>query len=139
MNLANLLDRMGEFGAAEVLHKESVVGLSAATVDGCSRLMVRIATVGDSTVVDKRSRALVRLGRNDTATYDACCHIQAIANHAQHHIERWGGQTESESAPFAKAADMVQVVKNTQTSICKELGTAHAAYPYCTSMLGESR
>ena len=46
MNLANLLDRMGEFDAAEVLHQETVAGLSAAAGKShSSRLMVRAATV----------------------------------------------------------------------------------------------
>ena len=72
----------------------------------------------------------------DTAMYDACCHFQAIANHAQHHIERWGSQIESEIAPFTKAAEVIEILQDTQTSIRKELGAAHAAYPYCTSMLG---
>lgn len=71
-----------------------------------------------------------------TASHRACCQLQAIANLAQHHIERWGTQVESERAPFAKAADVIRMLKDTQSSICKELGRPHAAYPYCTSMLG---
>ena len=62
--------------------------------------------------------------------------FQAIANHAQHHIERWGSQIESEIAPFTKAAEVIEILQDTQTSIRKELGAAHAAYPYCTSILG---
>ena len=61
-----------------------------------------------------------------------------MANYAQHHIERWGNPLESESGPFTKAADVIQVVKDTQASICDELGDTHVAYPYCTSMLGEN-
>ena len=59
-------------------------------------------------------------------------------NYAQHHIERWGTLLEHASAPLAKAADMIRVVKNARASIYEKLGAAHVAYSYCTSILGMS-
>jgi hypothetical protein len=59
-------------------------------------------------------------------------------NYAQHQIERWGNPLESESTALTNAADVIQMVQDTQASICKELGDTHVACAYCTSMLGGS-
>lgn len=62
MNLANLLDCMGEFGAAEILHKETVAGLSA-TVGNThtSTLMVRVAIIRAG-LIDRGPIGLLRIG-----------------------------------------------------------------------------
>ena len=61
-----------------------------------------------------------------------------MMNYAQHQIERWGNPLESESTALTNAADVIQMVQDTQASIYKELGDTHVACAYCTSMLGGS-
>lgn len=46
MNFANLFDRMGDFDTAEVLHRETVQGLSTSIgKNHTSRLMVSVAYI----------------------------------------------------------------------------------------------
>jgi hypothetical protein len=45
-----------------------------------------------------------------------------MMNYAQHQIERWGNPLESESTALTNAADVIQMVQDTQASILQRAG-----------------